>query len=125
MKSENILPEKAMAFAVRICNLCTYLTKKGNDQIISRQLFRSGTSIGANIAEALRGESDADFVHKLKIARKEASESMYWLELLLKAGYLEERESLSMQIDCEELLKLLTSTIKTMENKILSDNRPQ
>lgn len=118
----NLLSDKAMAFAVRVCNLCKYLVDSGNEKIISRQLFKSGTSIGANIAEALCAESDADFVHKLRIARKEASETIYWLELLCRTKYIDEKGAMSMQADCEELVKIMTSTILTMDNKINKNN---
>ena len=119
MKENNILVDKAMDFALRIINLYRYICyEKKSDFIISKQIFKSGTSIGANIAEATRGESEYDFVHKLKISRKEAQETMFWLELLYKAGYIDVKSCSSMKEDCEEILKILTSTIKTMEKKI-------
>lgn len=84
---------------------------------MSKQVLRSGTSIGANIAEAYYAQSDADFISKLYISRKEAAETIYWLELLYDTQYLEAMEANSMLQDCEELLKLLTSSIKTMKGK--------
>ena len=119
MKENNVIVDKAMDFAIRIVNLYKYLQDDCHrEYIISKQIFRSGTSIGANIAEAVRAESDLDFVHKLKISRKEAQETMFWLDLLFRGDYLEGNISDSMKNDCEELLKLLTSIIKSMEYKI-------
>lgn len=84
---------------------------------MSKQLLRSGTSIGANIAEAYYAQSNADFIAKLYISRKEAGETIYWLELLSESSYIEASEANSIKMDCEELLKLLTSSIKTMKAK--------
>ena len=84
---------------------------------MSKQVLRAGTSIGANIAESVRAESDADFIHKLSISRKEGEETLYWLELLQRTGYISTEQYSSMQQDCEELLKLLTSITLTMRKK--------
>lgn len=117
MKEKNILTDKVMNFAIRIVKLYKYLTEEKKEFIISKQIFRSGTSIGANVAEAIRGESDLDFIHKLKISRKEAQETLFWLELLNKGNYLEDHLTTSLISDCEEIIKIETSTIKTMESK--------
>lgn len=100
-----------MSFAIRIVNLYKFLNKE--EHVMSNQILRSGTSIGANISEALRAESDNDFIHKLSISRKEAEETIYWIELLFRTGYLKEDGYKSLTEDCQELLKLLTSIIKS------------
>ena len=103
-----------MQFAIRIVNLYKYLCE-GNEFVMSKQILRSGTSVGANISESLRAESDNDFVHKLSISRKEAEETLYWLELLQRTDYITKEQFYSMQADCEELLKLLTSIILSIK----------
>ena len=110
MIKENAVREKAMLFAIRIVNLYKFLCEK-NEFVMSKQILRSGTSIGANIAESSRAESDNDFIHKLSISRKEGQETLYWLELLQRTDYISSEQFNSMQADCEELLKLLTSII--------------
>ena len=104
---ENILQEKTLAFSVRIVNLHKYLTQK-KEFVISKQLYKCGTSIGANVAEAQRAQSTADFVSKLKIAMKEASEAHYWLQLLHQTYYLSDKEFSSIHKDLVEILKILT-----------------
>jgi len=99
-----------MLFAIRIVKLYKFLCEK-NEFVMSKQILRSGTSIGANIAESSRAESDNDFIHKLSISRKEGQETLYWLELLQRTDYISSEQFNSMQADCEELLKLLTSII--------------
>jgi four helix bundle protein len=110
MIKENAVREKAMLFAIRIVKLYKFLCEK-NEFVMSKQILRSGTSIGANIAESSRAESDNDFIHKLSISRKEGQETLYWLELLQRTDYISSEQFNSMQADCEELLKLLTSII--------------
>ena len=87
MMKENVIKEKSILFAIRIVNLYKFLNEKG-EFVMSKQILRSGTSIGANIAEAVRAESDNDFVHKLSISRKEGEETLYWLDLLFRTDYL-------------------------------------
>lgn len=94
-----------------------YLCEDKNEYVLSKQVLRSGTSIGANIAEAFYAQSDADFIAKLYISRKEAGETIYWIELLQEATYLETDVAQSILADCDELLKILTSSIKTMKSK--------
>ena len=110
--NENIVFEKSKAFAIRIVKLYKHLNEK-SEFIMSKQLLRSGTSIGANIAEAECGISKKDFLVKMYIAFKECSETKYWLELLYSTEYLSEAEYNSIITDCDELLKLLTSITKT------------
>ena len=94
-----------------------YLCEDKKEFIISKQVLRSGTSIGANIAEAFFAQSGLDFVYKLHISLKEAGETVYWLELLQESSYIGEEEAKSMIEDCNALIKLLTSSIKTMKSK--------
>lgn len=110
----SILKNKSKAFALRVIRLYKYLC----DENLSKQLMRSGTSIGANIAEAFYGQSEADFISKLSIAQKETGETMYWLELLHESDFLKHNEYDSIYNDAEELIKLLTSSIKTVKEKI-------
>ena len=111
--AENPIKDKSYKFAVRIVRLCKWLMDEKREFILSKQLLRSGTSIGANVKEALQGESRADFIHKLSIALKEASETEYWLELLRETAYLDQPQFDSINQDCQEVLKLLISIIKT------------
>ena len=107
-----ILEDKTYSFALRIIKAHKYLTDK-NEYILSKQLLRSGTSIGANCREATFAQSKQDFVNKLSIALKEADETDYWLELLLTTGYLNDKEHKSLQDECTEIIKMLTSIIKS------------
>ena len=105
--------DKAEAFALRIVKLYQYLAEKG-ERVMSKQVLRSGTSIGANITEGHYGASRADFIDKYAIAEKEAAETRYWLNLLIKSGYLQDDETtLSLIADCAELIRLLAASIKT------------
>ena len=103
---------KSFAFSVRIVNLHRYLSRKKGEYVISRQICKSGTSIGANIAEAQRAQSTADFVSKLKIALKEASETQYWLHLLHETKYISDEGFFSLNADLEEILRILTAICK-------------
>ena len=118
MKSNNVIQEKSYAFALRIVKLYRYLCDEKKEFILSKQIMRSGTSIGANIEEAIGGQSDRDFLSKLSIAYKEARETHYWLRLLRDSNILEIEHTDSIIIDCDELLKLSGSIIKTMKQKI-------
>ncbi len=114
---ESILKEKSKAFALRIIKMYNYLCEEKKEYVLSKQVLRSGTSIGANIAEAFYAQSDADFIAKLYISRKEAVETIYWIELLQESSIIDTGIAKSMYKDCEELMRLLTSSIKTMKNK--------
>ena len=109
---ENIIMRKSFAFSVRIMNLHKYLSKKKGEYIVSRQICKSGTSIGANVAEAQRAQSTADFVSKMKIALKEANETQYWLRLLHETDYLSNEEFKSLYKDLLEILRILTAICK-------------
>lgn len=110
---ENLILEKSKAFAVRIINLYKYLYSDKKESVLSKQLLRSGTSIGSNCREASRAQSRADFISKLNIALKEADETAYWLELLKETDYINDKQFESIYNDNEELIKLLVSIIKT------------
>lgn len=115
---ENILKTKSFLFAIRIVNLYKFLKKQHGEYILSQQLIRSGTSIGAIVREAEHAESLKDFIHKLSIGLKEANESKYWLDLLFATEFITKRMYESVNKDCEELLKLLTASVKTSRQKI-------
>lgn len=112
---ENAVESKSFAFAVRIVNLYKYLTKQKQEFVLSKQLLRCGTSIGANVAEAQKAQSRADFHAKMYIAFKEANETDYWLKLLYKTDYLTEKEYFDIESDIKELLALLTSITKSLK----------
>ena len=109
---ENVIVEKSVAFSVRIVNLHRYLSQQKNEYVMSKQIYRSGTSIGANVAEAQRAQSTADFTSKMKIALKEANETQYWLKLLCQTRYITEQEFESIHGDLVEILKILTAICK-------------
>lgn len=113
MTSQNPLVEKSKTFALRIIRLYKYLCAEKNEYVLSKQILRSGTSIGANIREAQRGQSKPDFYAKLNIALKEADETAYWLELLHESDYLQKKEFDSLYADCNEVICLLVSILKT------------
>ena len=107
------IQNKSFRFAVRIVNLCKILRNERQEYVLSKQLLRSGTSIGANIAEAQQAQSRADFISKLSIALKETTETKYWIKLMSATGYLSEPEFRSILGDCTELEKMLVSSVKT------------
>ena len=113
MTMDNTIEIKSFQFAVRIVKMCKLLREDRKDYILSKQLLRAGTSIGANVVEAQQAQSRADFIAKLSIALKEASEVNYWLRLLKATDYLSEKEYFSIVTDCKELEKLLTAIIKS------------
>jgi four helix bundle protein len=115
---ENIIKIKSFSFAIRVVNLYKLLSLERKEFILSKQFLRSGTSIGANVREALNAESQADFVHKLAIAQKECDETLYWLELLKETKYISEKEFNSMHIDANENLKIIRSIIITSKKII-------
>ena len=113
MSTDSILKHKSMSFAKRIVSLYRYLSEEKHEYIMAKQILRSGTSIGANIAEAIYGSSRKDFLAKLQIARKEAAETMYWLELLNSCDYIPIEIYKSIYNDCVDLMSMLTATIKS------------
>ena len=113
----NNIQEKSFSFAVRIVKLCKMLRNNRGEHILSKQLLRSGTSIGANIAESQNAQSRADFQSKLNIALKETTETKYWLRLLHATDYLTKAEFLSMESDCAEIERILSTSVKTLKEK--------
>jgi len=105
-----------MSLAVRMVNLYKYLTEEKREYVLSKQILRSGTSVGAMVYESEHSESTADFIHKLAIAQKEINETLYWLELLSKTEYITAKEYDSIRTDATEVIKLLTSILKTIKN---------
>ena len=117
MKRDNVLKTKSFDFAKRILKLHSVLINEKKEYVISKQLLRSGTSIGANVREAVNAESKKDFVHKLGVAQKECDETLFWIELL-KDDYLTIKEFESIHIDAFELLKIIRSIILTTKEKL-------
>ena len=117
MEEKSILRQKSKTFASRIVKLGRYLQETQKEFILSKQIIRSGTSIGANLAEAQYAASKNDFANKLRISLKECSETIFWLELLEENGYLGDSAFLFLKDDCRELLKLLVSSVRTLVNK--------
>ena len=115
---ERVLKIKSLKFAVRIVNLCKYLCDEKREFVISKQVLRSGTSVGAMIREAEHSESTADLAHKLAIAQKEINETLYWLELLKETEYISDKEFESIHTDAIELIKIITTSIKTLKTKL-------
>ncbi len=111
--ADNILKEKSFKFALRIIKLHRNFVEVRKDFTLSKQIYRSGTSIGANVYESTQAESRADFIHKLSISRKEAVETQFWLLLFKEGGILSAAQANSLLKDCDELERLLTSSIKT------------
>jgi len=118
MKS-NIILDKSFEFAVRVVKLYNYLCSEKKEYVLSKQLLRCGTSIGANVNEAQSGQSKADFIAKMSIASKEARESKYWINLLIETGYLnkEDKHTKSLLSDAEEIIKLLASIVKSSQER--------
>ncbi len=112
---DNTIVDKSKKFALRIIRLYKYLCDGKKEFILSKQILRSGTSVGANVKEAQRGQSKADFYAKLNIALKEISETEYWLELLHESGYIETEHFESIYNDCKEILAILVSITKTQK----------
>ena len=124
MATQSIVGEKSLAFGKRIAKCYRYLKDKKKESVMSKQLLRCGTSIGANVREGLYAQSRKDFISKLNIALKEAGETDYWLDVIHSAEYFTDDEYQSIKDDNDELLKLLTSIIKTTKNSLgIKDNR--
>lgn len=113
VENKNALKEKSYKFALRIVNLYKHLATEKKEFVLSKQVLRSGTSIGANIVEASQAQSKSDFIHKLSISLKESFETQYWLDLLRDSQYLRQDQAISLVADCCELQKMLTASIKT------------
>ena len=118
MRSDNLVYNKAFGFALEIIKTYKYLTEHKKEFILSKQLLRSGTSIGANIREGVDGQSKKDFISKLSISLKEANETEYWLELLIESDYLDKEEGTQLINDVKEIIKILSSIIKTTKENM-------
>ena len=116
--TESVIRTKSYAFAIRIVNAYKFLTDTRKEFVLSKQLLRSGTAIGALVAEAHHAQSSADFLNKMNIALKEANETSYWLSLLMDTGYLEQQVYDSISMDCSELIALLVSIVKTLKQSV-------
>ncbi len=116
---ENIIKEKSFSFAVRIVKLSRFLNEQKKEYVLSKQLLRSGTAIGALVREAEQAESKADFIHKMSIALKEANETDYWIELLFHSKIISQLEFEAIKPDIIELIKLLISIIKTSKSRVV------
>ena len=117
-KKPNVIKDKSFEFAVRIVNLYKFLAFQKSEFVLSKQLLKSGTSIGANIEEALGSQSNKEFISKLHISYRESKESLYWLKLLYKTDFINEKEFISLSKDCEELIMIIVSIIKSSKQKI-------
>ena len=115
---ENIVKNKSFAFAIRIVKVYQFLVENKKEYVLSKQLLRSGTSVGAMVREAEHAESKADFKHKMAIAQKEINETLYWLELLSETNYLSNEQFKSINTDAVEIIKLITSIIKSAKANI-------
>jgi four helix bundle protein len=116
MKSDNIIKEKSYNFSLKIITIYQELTKDKKEFILSKQLIRSGTSIGANIEEAIGAQSKNDFISKISISYKEARETLYWLHLLTDSGFLNKQQSDTLIFDCEEILRIIGAIQKTSKS---------
>ncbi len=124
MIRDNILADKSIDFAIRMAKCYRFLMDEKQEFIMSKQMFRSGTSIGANIHEAIQAQSKSDFLSKLSISLKEASETSYWLVVLHRAGTLDEKFFVSLKQDVDEIIRILISTIKTTKQNITQSPDP-
>jgi four helix bundle protein len=114
---ENVVRNKSFQFSLRIISLCHFLTENKKEFLLSKQILRSGTSIGANIREADNAESKPDFIHKMGIAQKEADETLYWLDLLIGSDIITKEQYQPLKADCDELLRIIKSIILSAKSK--------
>ena len=115
---QSITGDKSFSFAIRIVKLYRYLCDEKHEYVLSKQLLRSGTSIGANVREAMQSQGKKDFLNKINIALKEAFETLYWIELLHATDYIDEKQKESMYADCNEITSLLVATVKTTKQNL-------
>lgn len=114
---ENVLVDKSKLFALRIIKLCRYLNESKHEYTLAKQLLRSGTSIGANVKEGAYAQTRADLITKLFLAQKECAETEYWLEILYESGYIPEEDFRGIFADCQELMRILVASTKTLQGK--------
>ena len=115
-KKESLINGKTLKFALRIIEMVKYVRRKDNENVLTNQVLRSGTSIGASVRESEYAQSQSDFIHKLSISLKEANETGYWLCLLNKAGYIDGNSYESIKKDCDEIMAILIASIKTAKS---------
>ena len=115
-KKESLINSKTLKFALRIIEMVKYVRRKDNENVLTNQVLRSGTSIGASVRESEYAQSQSDFIHKLSISLKEANETGYWLCLLNKAGYIDGNSYESIKKDCDEIMAILIASIKTAKS---------
>lgn len=115
---DNVIRDKSYAFAIRIVNAYKFLLDNKREFVLSKQMLRSGTAIGALVSEAIHAQSKADFLNKMNIALKEANETLYWLSLLKDTDFLDEKVYASISLDCNELIAMLVSIVKTMKSSL-------
>lgn len=120
MGKENIISTKTESFAIKIIKFCKILSEEKREFVISKQLFRSATSIGANVRESHNAQSKANFINKLSIALKEADETAYWLELLIESEIIDKQQFEKLYKDLKEIIAILTASIKTLKSKKIS-----
>ena len=113
---KSVILDKSKSFALRVIKLYRYLNEQKREHLLSKQLLRCGTSIGANAKESVFAQSKADFTAKMFIAQKECAETEYWLELLYESGYIDKREFESVYADCQELMRLIVASTKTLQS---------
>lgn len=115
--SGNLILEKCLDFSVRVYKMVRYLQDEKQESILGKQILKSGTSVGANVAESIRAESPSDFIHKLGISSKEGEETIYWLRLLHRVELITDEQYTSMKEDADELMRLITASIKTTKKR--------
>ena len=115
MRENNVIRDKSKAFAVRILKFSRYLNDEKKENVLAKQILRSGTSIGANVRESARAQSEADFYSKLNIALKEADETSYWLEIIYEANIIDQKQFSSLYDECEEIISILTAITKNQK----------
>jgi len=115
---QNLIQEKSFQFAIHVVKVYQKIVKDKKEYVISKQMLRAGTSVGANVEEAIGGQSEKDFMAKLTIAYKEARETQYWARLLLGTGYLEEEEGRNLLDESESMKKIISSILLTMKNRL-------
>ena len=123
MAKESVLKEKSYAFAIRVINLAKFLREEKKDFILSKQIVRCGTSIGANIEEASGAQSNNDFIAKLHISLKEAKETHYWVRLLRDTEYISKEQAQSLIDDIDEIITILTKSLKTIKSNNVSPSK--
>ena len=125
METENVIVKKSKNFALRIINMYNYLCAEKREYVMSKQILRSGTSIGANVREGVRGQTKPDFIAKMSVAQKEAEETCYWLELLYESGYINKSIFESMYRDNLEINRILASIILTARQNLKNQLKPK